>query len=219
MGWAPRGLACCAPEPHHNVGISTRGRGTPAADAPRPGRPLGEHLSMPSFTSCQPLRASVRVWGGAGEVRGVVCGAWPGRGLACIQHTRSTFPVGGQMHEPPSPCHGRSPCPHRNLQHTPRPCVPQTMGAGYTRQRRWAWCTRSRVLGGCTGSASATLPGRTFIVASTWDHFQVCVGPHNGHARQPFTHRPPPLRGGPNRRVRWGHGPTPSGRSPACVRS
>ena len=66
-----------------------------------------------------------------------------------------------------------------------------------------------RGVGGCTGSASATLPGRTFSVASTWDHFQVWVGPHNGHARQPFTHRPPPLRGGPNRRVRWGHGTHP----------
>ena len=35
------------------------------------------------------------------------------------------------------------------------------------------------------------------------------MGPHDGHARQPYAHRPPPLRGGPNHRVRWGHGTHP----------
>ena len=81
VGCAPRGLACCAPEPHHNVGISTRGRGTPAADAPRPGRPLGEHLSITSFTAASHCMQAFGCGVGWGKFRALPAGLGLDAGL------------------------------------------------------------------------------------------------------------------------------------------
>ena len=74
MGCAPRVLACCAPEPHPNVGISMRGRDTPAANAPRPARPFRDRPSSQCFAARHHTRA-FQVQSGLGEVRAVACGA------------------------------------------------------------------------------------------------------------------------------------------------
>ena len=57
MGCAPRVLACCAPEPHPDAGISTRGQGTPAATAPRPARPFRDRLNSQFFAARHHTRA------------------------------------------------------------------------------------------------------------------------------------------------------------------
>ena len=57
VGWAPRVLACVAPEPHPDMGFSTRGRVTPATTAPRPARPFRDRLNSQFFAARHHTRA------------------------------------------------------------------------------------------------------------------------------------------------------------------
>ena len=74
VGWAPRVLACVAPEPHPDMGFSTRGRVTPATTAPRPARPFRDRLNSQFFAARHHTRA-FPVQGGLREVYGVAWGA------------------------------------------------------------------------------------------------------------------------------------------------
>ena len=48
---------CVAPEPHPDMGFSTRGRVTPATTAPRPARPFRDRLNSQFFAARHHTRA------------------------------------------------------------------------------------------------------------------------------------------------------------------